>query len=49
VLFDHAWRTIGRVVPAFIEARYPQTWSIMEVPLNEARPKALTALALFSV
>jgi len=39
VLFDHAWRTMAELFPAFIEARYPQTWSIMEVPLNERDPK----------
>src|SRR5882762_1316501 len=28
MLFDHAWRTIAELLPAFIEARYPATWSI---------------------
>lgn len=34
-LFDHAWRTIADLLPVFIEARFPPTWSIKEVPLAE--------------
>ena len=38
VIFDHAWRTMAVLFPAFIAARYPKTWSIMEVPVNERDP-----------
>ena len=29
MLFDHAWRTMAELFPAFIETRYPPTCSIM--------------------
>jgi len=47
MLFDHACRTIAELLPAFIEARYPQTWSIMEVPMNERDPKHLRCWRFF--
>nr|AOS95229.1 hypothetical protein [uncultured bacterium] len=39
MLFDHAWRTMAELFPAFIESRYPPTWSITEIPINERDPK----------
>ena len=38
-LFDHAWRTMADLFPVFIEARYPPTWSIKEIPTAERDPK----------
>jgi len=38
-LFDHAWRTMADLFPVFIEARYPPTWSIKEIPPAERDPK----------
>ncbi len=38
MLFEHSWRTMAELFPAFIEARYPPTWSIMEIPMNERDP-----------
>jgi hypothetical protein len=32
---------MAELFPAFIEARYPPTWSIMEIPTNERDPKHL--------
>lgn len=39
MLFDHAWRTMADLFPVFIEARFPPTWSIKEIPLAERDPK----------
>ena len=39
MLFDHAWRTMADLFPVFIEARFPPTWSIKEIPLAERYPK----------
>jgi hypothetical protein len=47
MLFEHAWRTMAELFPAFIEARYPPTWSIMEIPLNERDPKHLRRWRFF--
>jgi hypothetical protein len=47
VLFDHVWRTMAELFPAFIEARYPPTWSIMEIPMNERDPKRLRRWRFF--
>jgi len=47
MLFDHAWRTMAELFPAFIEARYPATWSIMEIPTNERDPKHLRRWRFF--
>ena len=38
-LFDHAWRTMADLFPVFIEARFPPTWSIKEIPIAERDPK----------
>jgi len=40
-LFDHAWQTMGELFPAFIEARFPPTWSIMRISPEERDPKRL--------
>jgi hypothetical protein len=37
-LFDHAWRTMADLFPVFIEAHYPPTWSIKEIPPAERNP-----------
>jgi hypothetical protein len=47
MLFDHAWRTMAELFPAFIEARYPPTWSIMEIPMNERDPRHLRRWRFF--
>ncbi|WP_348269830.1 hypothetical protein P8936_18045 [Edaphobacter paludis] len=47
MLFDHAWRTMAELFPAFIEARYPPTLSIMEIPMNERDPKHLRRWRFF--
>jgi hypothetical protein len=47
MLFDHAWRTMAELFPAFIEARYPPTWSIVEIPMNERDPKHLRRWRFF--
>jgi len=39
MLFDHAWRTMADLFPIFIEARFPATWSIKEIPLAQRDPK----------
>ena len=39
MLFDHAWRTMADLFPVFIEARFPPTWSIKEIPLAERDPR----------
>lgn len=39
MLFDHAWRTMAELLPAFIEARFPPTWSIERIPFAEIDPK----------
>lgn len=37
--FEHAWRTMADLFPVFIEARYPPTWSIKEIPSAERDPR----------
>jgi|GEM_PF-1845078 len=37
-LFDHAWRAMADLFPAFIEGRYPPKWSIKEIPPAERNP-----------
>lgn len=39
MLFEHCWRTMADVIPAFIEARFFPDWSIMEIPEAERDPK----------
>jgi len=39
MLFDHAWRTMAELFPAFIEARFSPGWSIMEILKEERDPK----------
>ncbi len=41
MLFEHAWRTMAELFPAFIEARFSPGWSIMEIPKGERDPKRL--------
>ncbi len=41
MLFDHAWRTMAELFPAFIEARFARTWAIMKIPKHERDPKRL--------
>ena len=41
MLFEHVWRTMAELFPAFIEARFPPTWSILEIPAEERDPKHL--------
>ncbi|MGC2160608.1 MAG: hypothetical protein WA634_01745 [Silvibacterium sp.] len=38
-LFDHAWRTMADLFPVFIEAHFPPTWSIKEIPPAERNLK----------
>jgi len=47
MLFDHAWRTMAELCPAFIEARYPPTWSITEIPKDERDPRHLRRWRFF--
>jgi hypothetical protein len=39
MLFEHAWRAVAEILPVFIEARFPSTWSIQEIPVAERDPK----------
>jgi len=41
MLFDHAWRTMAELFPAFTEARFVPTWSIIEIAKHERDPKRL--------
>jgi hypothetical protein len=41
MLFDHAWRTMAELFPAFIEARFVPTLSIMQIPMEQREPKRL--------
>ena len=38
ILFDHAWRTMAELFPAFIEAHFPPNWSIMQIPVEQRNP-----------
>jgi hypothetical protein len=39
MLFEHVWRTMADLFPAFIETRFPPIWSIMEIPEQERDPQ----------
>jgi hypothetical protein len=47
MLFEHCWRTMAELFPAFIEAHFGSTWSIMEVPVEERDPKRLRRWRFF--
>jgi hypothetical protein len=47
ILFDHAWRTMAELFPAFIEAHFLPTWSIMRTPSAERDPKRLRQWRFF--
>lgn len=47
MLFEHAWRTMAEILPVFIEARFPSTWSIQEIPVAERNPNRLRRFQYF--
>jgi hypothetical protein len=47
MLFESAWQTMAEIFPAFIEARFPSTWSIMQIPVAERNPQRLRRFQYF--
>lgn len=47
MLFEHAWRTMAELLPAFIEARFAPTCSIAEIPKEQRNPNRVRRWRFF--